>query len=557
MKPLYIFSILMKKLVLLLLLSVLMTPQAVAQTQKNVSAAANRVKTANGVVEGVTEKSGVRSFKGIPFAQPPVGELRWREPQPPKNWQGVRKADKFGPRAMQRPIFGDMNFRSDGMSEDCLYLNVWTSAKSDKERLPVLVYFYGGGFLAGDGSEPRYDGESMAQKGIVALTINYRLNVFGFMAHPELSKESPHGASGNYGLMDQQAALRWVQQNIAAFGGDPSRVTIAGESAGSYSVSAQMASPLSRDMIAGAIAESGSLLSLQPITPLAEAEKAGATFAKSVGANSLAALRAMPAEQLLEATAKPETPRFSAVLDGYFFPSSPVEIFERGEQAKVPLLAGWNSEEMNYRALMGQEAPSPENYRKTVQKLYGDRAEEVLKLYPGTTEAEVLQSATDLAGDRFIGYSTWKLIDVHASTSNQPVYRYYYTRPRPAMRAEMGDAAPGLAGGVVKSTDQNAVKLPPAQGAVHSAEIEYAMGNLSTNTVFAWTPEDYKVSETMQRYFANFIKTGDPNGPGLPKWPAANAEDGGQVMYIDVNTEAKPDQTRTRYQLLEQLSKKP
>ncbi|WP_224999410.1 carboxylesterase/lipase family protein [Cesiribacter sp. SM1] len=545
----------MKKLILLLL-AVLVIPQAFAQSNKN-SSAANRVKTANGVVEGVTEKSGIRSFKGIPFAQPPVGELRWREPQPPKNWQGVLKADKFGPRAMQRPIFGDMNFRSNGMSEDCLYLNVWTPAKSGQERLPVLVYFYGGGFMAGDGSEPRYDGESMAQKGIVALTINYRLGVFGFMAHPELTKESPHNASGNYGLMDQQAALQWVQQNIAAFGGDPSRVTIAGESAGSYSVSAQMASPLSRDMIAGAIAESGSLLSLQPITPLAQAEEYGVKFAGIVGANSLAALRAMPAEQLLEATAKPETPRFSAILDGYFFPSAPVEIFKRGEQAKVPLLAGWNSEEMSYRALLGQDAPTPENYRKTVQKLYGERAEEVLKLYPGTTEAEVLQSATDLAGDRFIGYSTWKLIDVHATTSNQPVYRYYYTRPRPAMRAEMGDAAPGLAGGVVKSSDKNAVKVPPAQGAVHSAEIEYAMGNLSTNTVFAWTPEDYKVSEIMQNYFANFIKTGNPNGAGLPKWPAVNGEEGAQLMQIDVESGAKPDQNRPRYLILEQLSRNP
>ncbi len=540
---------------MLLLLAVLVIPQAVAQSKKNATAATTRVKTANGMVEGVTEKSGICSYKGVPFAAPPVGELRWREPQPVKDWQGVLKADKFGPRAMQRPIFGDMNFRSNGMSEDCLYLNVWTPAKSGKERLPVLVYFYGGGFMAGDGSEPRYDGENMAQKGIVALTVNYRLGVFGFMAHPGLTKESPHNASGNYGLMDQQAALHWVQQNIAAFGGDPERVTIAGESAGSYSVSAQMASPLSRDMIAGAIAESGSLLSLQPLTPLAQAEQYGVKFAGIVGAGSLAALRAMPADELLEATAKPETPRFSAILDGYFFPRSPVEIFKSGEQAKVPLLAGWNSEEMNYRALLGQEAPTPENYRKAVQKLYGERAEEVLKLYPGNTEAEVLQSATDLAGDRFIGYSTWKLTDVHASTSNQPVYRYYYTRPRPPMRAEMGDAAPGLAGGVVKSSDQNAVKVQPVQGAVHSAEIEYAMGNLPTNTVFAWTPEDYKVSEIMQNYFASFIKTGNPNGAGLPKWPAVNGEDGVQVMYIDVDSGAKSDQTRPRYLILEQLSK--
>ena len=229
---------------------------------------AEQVKTANGVVEGVTEKSGIRAFRGIPFAAPPVGDLRWKPPQPVKNWEGVRQADKFGPRAMQRPIFGDMNFRSDGMSEDCLYLNVWTPAKSGDERLPVLVYFYGGGFMAGDGSEPRYDGASMARKGIVAVTVNYRLGVFGFLAHPELTGESPHHASGNYGLLDQNAALRWVRRNIAAFGGDPDKVTIAGESAGSVSVSAQMASPLSKDLIAGAIGESGSLMGTLPPVPL-------------------------------------------------------------------------------------------------------------------------------------------------------------------------------------------------------------------------------------------------------------------------------------------------
>ena len=223
------------------------------------NSATPQVKTENGILEGVDE-SGVKTFKGVPFAAPPVGNFRWREPQPVQRWTGVRKADKFGPRAMQLPIFGDMNFRSDGVSEDCLYLNVWTPAKSGNEKLPVLVYFYGGGFLAGDGSELRYDGESIARKGIVSVTVNYRLGVFGFFAYPELTKESPHHASGNYGLLDQNAALRWVQKNIAAFGGDPKKVTIAGESAASFSVSAQMASPLSKNLIAGAIGESGSLL---------------------------------------------------------------------------------------------------------------------------------------------------------------------------------------------------------------------------------------------------------------------------------------------------------
>src|SRR5512136_2273827 len=267
---------------------------------------ADRVKTANGTVEStVPQKDGVRSFKGIPFAQPPVGDLRWREPQPVKNWTGVRSADDFGAACMQRlSPASDYWIRAKGVSEDCLYLNVWTPAKSGSERLPVLVYIFGGGFQNGDGSEPRYDGESMARKGIVAVSLNYRTNIFGFFVHPELTRESPHHASGNYGVLDQVAALRWVQQNIAAFGGDPKRVTIAGESAGSISVSALMASPLSKNLMAGAIGESGAAISTLPPRPLAETEEDGRRFAESAGVTALAALRAMTAEQIQEATTK-------------------------------------------------------------------------------------------------------------------------------------------------------------------------------------------------------------------------------------------------------------
>ena len=541
----------MKAFLLPLLLAVQQVPAVMAQAKNDNL----RVKTANGIVEGVAEQSGIHSFKGIPFAAPPVGELRWKEPQPVKAWTGVRKADKFGPRAMQRAVFGDMGFRSDGLSEDCLYLNVWTPAKSSSERLPVLVYFYGGGFIAGDGSEPRYDGENMARKGIVTLTVNYRLTVFGFFAHPELTKESPHHSSGNYGYLDQSAALRWVQQNIAAFGGDPKKVTIAGESAGSASVSAQMASPLSKNLIAGAIGESGSVLGTLPPSPMADAEQVGVTFANSLGAKTLAELRAIPAEQLLEATAKPNTPRFSATVDGYFFPKTPVEIFAAGQQAHVPLLAGWNSEEMGYRALMGREEPTLENYKKTVEKLYGNRGEAALKEYPATSDAEVERVATDLAGDRFIGYSTWKWIDMQSKTGGKPVYRYFYERPRPAMTPEMGNASAGLAGGVVKGSD--APKAPPAKGAVHSAEIEYVMGNLATNKVYAWTPDDYKVSETMQAYFANFIKTGNPNGSGLPNWPTVRSGQPAEVLHIDVNTRVETEKNRNRYLFLDPDYSKP
>lgn len=522
--------------------------------QSDLSAKMPRAQVANGSLEGVTEASGIRSFKGIPFAAPPVGNLRWREPLAPTNWSGVRKADKFGPRAMQRPIFGDMNFRSNGVSEDCLYLNVWTPAKSDKERLPVLVYFYGGGFAAGDGSEPRYDGESMAKKGIVALTVNYRLGVFGFMAHPELTKASPHKASGNYGLMDQQAALQWVKQNIGAFGGDPNRVTIAGESAGSASVSAQMVAPGSKGLFAAAIGESGSLMgTLTPVT-LAEAEKMGEKFASGLGLNTLADLRAIPGDSLLKATAKPGTPWFSTSIDGYFLTKPATAVFAAGEQAQVPLLAGWNSEEMNARAILGADAPTPENFAKAVKRLYNDKAEEVLKLYAGQTEADIMQAATDLAGDRFIGFSTWKWTDMHARTGGgKPVYRYMYARPRPAMTPEMGNATAGLAGGVVR--DSNAPKMPAAKGAVHSAEIEYAMGNLATNKVYAWTPDDYKVSEIMQNYFANFIKNYNPNGPGLPNWSPVPTNGPVPVMVIDVNTRQETEKNRERYLFMDQQFK--
>jgi para-nitrobenzyl esterase len=517
------------------------------------AATPDRVKTANGVVEGAgRQPSGVRIFRGLPFARPPVGAWRWQPPQSAANWAGVRQATQFGPRCMQHPVFGDMNFRANGMSEDCLYLNVWTPAASDKERLPVLVYFYGGGFIAGDGSEPRYDGESMARKGIVVVTMSYRLGVYGFFAHPELTKESSHHASGNYGLLDQYAALRWVRQNVAAFGGDPKRVTIAGESAGSASVSAHMASPLSKDLIGGAIGESGSVLSTLPAVPRAEAEQEGVKFATAIGATSLATLRALTTAQLQAATAKPGAGRFPLTVDGYFLTEPPAITYAAGRQAHVPLLVGWNSEEMTWRFLLGQAEPTPENYEQAVRKLYGARADEALKLYPATTRAEVIDAATDLAGDRFIGYSTWKWFDLHSKTGGAPVFRYFYARPRPPMTPEMGDATPGLAGGVIKGQNARANAPPPARGAVHSAEIEYALGNLATNRVYAWTPDDYKVSELMEEYFANFVKRGDPNGAGLPNWPAVKSGTPVSVMRLDVVSRAEAEQHRTRYLFLDQ-----
>jgi para-nitrobenzyl esterase len=504
--------------------------QAVAQNDNL------QVKISNGMLEGTYNPStSIRSFKGIPFAQPPVGDLRWKEPQPASNWAGVRKADHFSHMPMQKHVFSDMVFRADTISEDCLYLNVWTPAKSAKEKLPVLVYFYGGGFVGGDGSEYRYDGESMAQKGIVTLTISYRLGIFGFFSHPELTQESPHHASGNYGLLDQTAALKWVKENIAAFGGDPEKVTIAGESAGSIAVFAQMASPLSKNLIAGAIGESGAMIKpTLPAIPLAEGEKNGTAFVEKVGAKSLADLRAMPAAKILDAAA---SWKLAATIDGYFLPKSPLEIFETGQQAHVPLLVGWNSAEASYQFIMGRDTPTPENYMKKITQLYGDKAPEVLKLYPGSTQEEVIKSATNLGSDRFIAYSTWKWADLHSKTGGKPVYRYLFSCPRPPMVNE------------TNKPDNNAIK--PLVGASHASEIEFAMGNLATNKVYAWTPDDYKVSALMENYFANFIKTGNPNGPGLPKWTPNTNGSTVKFMNIDVNTHLETENNRGRYLYLD------
>jgi para-nitrobenzyl esterase len=506
--------------------SILLIFSATAQQHKvTVGKTAPIIKTHNGLIEGVQEASGILSFKGIPFAAPPVGALRWKEPQPVNNWKGVLETKRFGPRAMQPSIFGDMVFRSNGMSEDCLYLNVWTP--NLKARLPVLVYFYGGGFVAGDGSESRYDGESMAGKGIVTLTVNYRLGVFASLAHPELSKESPHHVSGNYGLMDQTAALLWVKKNIAAFGGDPEKITIAGESAGSIAVSAQMASPLSKNLIAGAIGESGSLLGALPPISLKKGEENGTEFAKFAAVASFAELRNLPSDSILSLSSKFGSFRFPLTVDGYFFPKEPFDIFNAGEQAKIPLLVGWNSEEMNHRSLMGNLPLTLANFETVVKKLYGEKAVEILRVYSPATDADVEQVATDLSGDRFIGFSTWRWSDLQAQTSGQSVYRYYYTHPRPSSTS----------------------------GAVHSAEIEYCLGNLSSNKVFAWTPDDYKLSATMQAYFANFIKTGNPNGKGLLQWPATKTGNPAPVMLLDVNCSVRPDKNAERYKVLEAISK--
>ena len=512
----------------------------------------DRVRTTAGVIEGAgAQSAGVRVFRGIPYAQPPIGKLRWRAPAPAKSWSGVRKADQFGARCMQQPVFGDMSFRSQQMSEDCLYLNVWTPARSRRERLPVLVYIYGGGFVAGDGSEPRYDGESTARRGIVMVTVNYRLGVFGFLAHPDLSHESPYHGSGNYGLLDQVAALRWVHANIAAFGGDPARVTIGGESAGSISVSALMASPLSRELLAGAIGESGSILGALPAVPLAAGEATGSRFAAQVGAKSLAELRALPAEQLLTAAGKFGTFSFDRTVDGYLFPKSPAAIYAAGEQAHVPLLAGSNSEETPAAGVLGSQPPTLEGYRSALERLYGPNAKAVLQAYPADSDGEaVLDAAQTLASDRFIAFSTWKWMVAATAHGGRPTFYYYYARKRPPLRSELGAATEGLAGGVVRG-DTSSPPRRPVRGAVHSAEIEYALGNLDVQPMYAWTAQDHEVSRVMHEYFVHFVQSGDPNGPGLPEWPGFST---GQRMTLNVVSHAEPDRASARGKVLDRLA---
>lgn len=504
-----------------------------------------RVLTVNGMIEGLNN-SGVKVFKGIPFAAPPVGELRWKEPQPVKNWEGVRKADKFGPRAMQLPVFGDMNFGSDKMSEDCLYLNIWTPAVAGNEKLPVLVYFYGGGLVAGGGCEARYAGESMARKGIISITVNYRLGIFGFFAHPELTKESPNHSSGNYGFLDQNAALKWLKTNIAAFGGDPGRITIAGESAGSVSVSALMCSPLSKDLIAGAISSSGSLMGTLSAIPLVDAEKIGLKVVKDFGVETLANMRALPSEKLLEVK-----DQLMCTIDGYFLPKSPIEIYANGQQAKVPFLIGWNSEELPAMFLFGGKEPTLANFKEIVKSTFGDKTDKVLELYKVSDDTSVIPGATDYVSDIFIGFSTWKWSDIQKKTGGKSVFRYRYCHPRPDMVATMGNKVAGLAGGVQDANNKNAPKMPKATGANHSVDIEYAMGNLYTNRIYDWQPEDYVVSEIFQTYYLNFVKTGDPNGLGVPEWPAINNQTEPTVLQIDVDTHLKVDSDiEKRYEFL-------
>ncbi len=523
--------------------------------QKKATEVGLQVKTQYGVLEGF-EQDGVKKFLGVPFAQAPVGELRWKAPQPPQAWEGVREAKQFGDDPMQPNIFGDMNFRGAGRSEDCLYLNIWTTAKTTADALPVLIYFNGGGLMAGSGSEPRYDGSSIAKEGVIGVTANYREGVFGFFAHPDLTAASDYKGSGNYGFLDQVAAIKWVKENIADFGGDPAKINIVGESAGSFSVSLLMCSPLSKHLIAGALLSSGAeVLPLQPVLQT-EADAAGAELLKRAGIASLADAMAIDADSLQKMLLL--RGMSNVVLDGYFMTESADDVFERGEQAQVPMLAGWNSLEAHpMQALQGQ-APTLKNYKNAMKAQFGDMTDEIFKAYGLETDEDVMsQKGFDLVSDLFTGFPTWKACDYHAK-SGLPVYRYHYMHPRPQVSAKMGDKTGALAGGVREKTEEEKKAQQPsrAPGAVHSADIEYAMGTLDTNEYYDWQEEDYAISKLFLSYYANFCKTGNPNGEGLPQWTAITKDnlDAAPVMKIDVESkEVASPERENAYRTLEKF----
>jgi len=448
--------------------------------------AAPTVKIDSGKLAG-TEKDGMMSFLGIPYVAPPTGELRWRAPQPVKAWQGTRAATAFGPVCPQIAAWVKMP-----QSEDCLTLNVWAPARKAAKPYPVIVWIHGGALMNGHGSEWGPDGgKSIVQKGVIFVSINYRLGVFGFFAHPELAAESPDHAAGNQGFRDQIAALQWVRRNIAAFGGDPDRVTIAGESAGGSSVSALTVSPLAKGLFQRAIAESG-VFSAMP--PKEMAEKSGVELGEALKAPHLGDLRKVSVDDLLQkGRAMPD-------LDGMVFAEQPQQSFAAGHQNKVPLLLGWNADEGMDLApdTFGTKDIAAANYESRLQRVFGPQIPPfVLTLYPGKTDAQALESAQRLVSD-MIGLRHFAWATMQQITHTQPVYLYFYVHT---------PAAP--------SADQ-----PCYYGckAGHTAEIRFAYGQLWRETR-VWNQDDLALQERMLGYWTNFAKTGNPNGEAGPSWP--------------------------------------
>jgi para-nitrobenzyl esterase len=503
----------MRHLSILLLIVMLSSFSSLPLKKDNSLLTVKEVVTESGIISGISGiDSVVKIFKGVPFAAPPVGNLRWKPPVKASSWTGIRKCDEFAASAIQNPPVPFAMWTKEFMapvapiSEDCLYLNVWTAARFAAEKRPVIVWIHGGAFTGGSGSVPLYDGETMAKKGVVFITINYRLGIFGFLAHPELSAESDKKVSGNYGILDQIAALEWVKRNVAAFGGDPGKVTIAGQSAGAFSVNALMVSPLAKGLFHRAIAQSGGMLSgnLVRNQPLADAEKLGEKIAAQVNAKSIKELRMKPAEELLKAGG-----RWSITTDGIVVPHA-YSTYAAGKQNDVPLLTGWNGDD----GVSFGEPPTAKSFIANAQNQYKEKAAAFLKVFPATTDEEAKTTAK-LASQLSFGFLNYRWALMQSKTGKNKAYLYYFTRVPPG---------------------------EPNYGAFHSAEFGYALGILALWNR-PWQPWDHQLSDMMTSYWVNFATTGNPNSAGLPLWPEFNGENPQVILFGDkVNAEKLPYQ---------------
>ena len=481
------------------------------------------VSTKSGPVSGI-EKEGIQIFKGIPFAAPPVGDLRWKAPQPVQPWKDIKQCIAFGPSPVQAPPVPFMCWSEEYLipkepiSEDCLYLNVWAPKKSTTKKA-VLVYIYGGGFRSGGSGCDIYDGTAMAKKDIVFVSINYRVGAFGFLAHPELTKESEHHVSGNYAILDMVAALKWVKDNIAAFGGDPSRVTIAGQSAGAFAVNFLAATPLTKGLIHGAIAESGGSIlpsSIRPAMHLNQAEATGIDFAKSLGCNSIKELRNKSADQILNANPGAIGP----FEDGYVVPSSMMQTYLKDQQNDIPALLGWNLDDK----IMGPPLTA-DKYVQSIKQQFGANAEKVLALYPATDDATAAESQGEMSRDQTFGVQGYTWASLQSENGKAPIYVYNFNRKLPA------------------ATPANDF------GAFHTGEVPYAYNNLHTVRNRPFTKADYELADQMSSYWANFAKTGDPNGLNLMQWPKYNKATK-QVMEFNTNNKVVKLPTEQKLALL-------
>jgi para-nitrobenzyl esterase len=477
------------------------------------------VRTTNGLVSGTAGKvDGVVAFRGIPFGAPPVGDLRWKPPQPVASWDGVRAGDKFGPVCMQpRQPQRTPNNRavdlpdSPAMSEDCLYLNVWTAAASPNAKLPVMVWIYGGAYTEGAGSTPYNHGDTFASKGVVYVSCNYRLGSLGFLAHPELTKESPHGASGNYALADTLAALQWVKQNIAAFGGNPNNVTIFGESAGAAISSALVGVPQAKGLFQRSISESGTWmgLNLAPMRSRESAEQQTVKTAEQIGATSLAALRALPADD-----AANKLPKQGMIIDGWIVPEDLSRTFAAGRQNRVDILVGSNRDEGSFAAGFGPPM-TMQRWKDSAAQRWADAAELGTKAYPVASDADAVARNNTLFTDNLEWIT--RLYAEQQRAVSQHVYMFHFVHEPPY------------------AADAHNL------GVCHTCELPYVFNNLGTLRLYpdSSSPElavasakDAKVGEITQAYWINFAKTGDPNGKGLPKWPAFKDVATGPVLHL-------------------------